>query len=223
MSENTEVMVPSDVGPAVLGPDFWSALQWASTEHQTQDRKGKPKVPYVSHLLGVASLVLEAGGTETQAVAALLHDIVEDQDVTPEQIRARYGERVERIVLACTDDLPGSGEESTRDEADWSARKQEYLAHLAEEHDEDILIVSGADKLHNARAIVADLRAGAPALTSFNAPPDKQLWYYKKLDEILVDKLPAYLRRELRAAIEELTRLTNLPLEAAAWNAAHSP
>src|SRR4051812_25738069 len=91
--------------PGRLGEPFTAAVAWAAELHRDQHRKGKPDVPYLSHLLGVASLVLEAAGTETEAIAALLHAAIEDQGVAVHDIVARFGARVSHIVLACTDDL----------------------------------------------------------------------------------------------------------------------
>lgn len=235
MRKSPGIILSGNEAPAILGPAFWSAIQWVSEAHKDQCRKGKPKVPYVSHLLGVASLVLEAGGTETEAIAALLHDAVEDQDITLEEIRSRYGTRVEKIVAGCTDShaVPGDDPETpspphgaranrpVRNAANWHKRKQASLAHLKKEQDAGILLVSGADKLHNARAIVADLHTGRPAWTQFNAPPTDQLWYYRSLRDVLSHRIPAYLGRELRTAVDEIVRLTNVAVETVAWRKAH--
>lgn len=209
------------MAPAVLGPAFASALQWLSHAHRDQHRKGKPTVPYVSHLIGVASLVLEAGGTETEAVATLLHDAIEDQDVTAADIRARYGARVEEIVVACTDNVDDDDTTKTRGAANWHARKESYLAYLKVEHDAGILLVTAADKLHNARAMVADLRTGELAWTTFNAPPADQLWYYGSLCDVFRGRIPEYIDRELQAAVTEIVRLTDVTVETVAWFEAH--
>jgi (p)ppGpp synthase/HD superfamily hydrolase len=128
-----------------LGPAFEVALVYASMLHRTQTRKSSA-VPYVSHLLGVASLVIEEGSTETQAIAALLHDAVEDQGGRPrlDEIRERFGEGVAAIVDACTD----AYEEP---KPPWRPRKEAYIARLASEPP-DALLVSVADKVHNALA-----------------------------------------------------------------------
>jgi (p)ppGpp synthase/HD superfamily hydrolase len=128
-----------------LGPAFEVALVYASMLHRTQTRKSSA-VPYVSHLLGVASLVIEEGSTETQAIAALLHDAVEDQGGRPrlDEIRERFGEGVAAIVDACTD----AHEEP---KPPWRPRKEAYIARLASEPP-DALLVSVADKVHNALA-----------------------------------------------------------------------
>ena len=220
MTEPSEIPLPGDDVPAVLGPAFSSALQWVAHAHRDQHRKGKPTVPYVSHLIGVASLVLEAGGTETEAVAALLHDAIEDQDITASDIRHWYGARVEEIVVACTDNVDDDAA-GTRGTANWHARKESYLSHLEDERDAGILLVTGADKLHNARAMVADLRTGELAWTTFNAPPADQLWYYGSLRDVFRGRIPEYIDQEFQAAVAEIVRLTEVPVESAAWFEAH--
>ena len=228
MSEQAVKHPPSDE-PGVTGKPFRKALTWAAKLHQRQHRKGKPQVPYVSHLLGVTAIVLEAGGTETEAVAALLHDAIEDQQVTDADISRRFGPRVVDIVRGCTDDLvaPGDDPEQADDVTphrtteSWAARKAAYLDHLATVDDPSILLVTGADKLHNARAIVDDLLTSPPAWTVFNAAPVNQLEYYASLRKVLVHRLPESLGRELRAAVDEMALLTNVEVETAAWREAH--
>ena len=219
------MLAPGTDLPAVLGSAFSAAVQWASELHATQIRKGKPTVPYMAHLLGVAALVLEAGGTETEAVAALLHDSIEDARVSAEEIEARFGPKVASIVLACTDDLtPGDDDAAVapRGKGDWHARKQAYLEHLRTETDPSVLAVAAADKLNNAHAIVADIRAAAVpgAWARFNAPPEDQLWYYQSLRDAFGSDTPEFLSRELRAAVDEIDRLTDRDAETAAWHAA---
>ncbi|MDI3309273.1 MAG: HD domain-containing protein, partial [Acetobacteraceae bacterium] len=125
------------------------AASFALSIHAEQKRKGTD-LPYISHLLSVAGLVLEHGGDEEQAMAGLLHDAIEDCGAEHEAaIRDRFGERVARIVRACTD-------ADTKPKPPWRVRKQAYLRHL-EQADTDVLLVSCCDKLHNARAILSDL------------------------------------------------------------------
>ena len=192
-----------------LGPNFLKALAWVSDLHGEQARKGKPDVPYVSHLIAVASLVLEDGGTEDEAIAALLHDAVEDQGTRPAELAEQFGETVARIVEHCTDDLENDRLEGTKSRGadNWKARKEAYLARL-EHADAASLRVSAADKLHNARAIVADLRRqGRSALDVFNAPPSEVVWYYRSLDAVFARRLPGLLSSELTAAVRELVDL----------------
>lgn len=224
-----DVRYPPGDEPGRVGKPFRKALVWATKLHEGQHRKGKPQVPYVSHLLGVTAIVLESGGTETEAVAALLHDAIEDHRVPDEEIRRRFGPRVLAIVRACTDDLvaPGDDPEQAdgvtprRTAADWGARKAAYLDHLAVVDDPSTLLVSTADKLHNARTIVDDLRTAPPAWTAFNASPVQQLEYYGRLRQVLAGRIPKALDREFGAAVDSMARLTNVEVETAAWRDAH--
>lgn len=166
--------------PTSLSERYREALLVAFDLHRAQRRKGTD-IPYVAHLLGVSSLVLEDGGSEDEAIAALLHDAVEDQPRdgrTAREIRERFGERVFHIVVALTDSADGSDD---RGVASWLDRKREYLERLPTKPS-PVLRVAAADKLHNARAILADLESLGDALwTRFNAPKDHQLWYYREL------------------------------------------
>ncbi len=228
MTEQGVKYPPSDE-PGRMGKPFRKALAWAAELHERQHRKGKPQVPYVSHLLAVTAIVLEAGGTETEAISALLHDAIEDQQVTDVEISRRFGPRVVEIVHGCTDDLvaPGDDPEQADDMTphrtaeNWAARKAAYLDHLATVEDQSVLLVAGADKLHNARSIVDDLRTSPPAWTPFNAAPVNQLEYYASVRRTLGRRLPEPLGRELRAAVDEIVLLTNVEVETAAWREAH--
>jgi hypothetical protein len=167
---------PADLAPPPLTARFDRGVALARELHSNQVRKGS-QTPYLSHLLGVCSLVLDDGGDEDEAIAALLHDAVEDQggQKTLRRIRQQFGERVANIVEACsdTDVIP---------KPPWRARKEAYIVHL---HDPKLppgaLRVSLADKLHNARAILFDLRAGHDVFSRFSADRDAQLWYYAAL------------------------------------------
>lgn len=159
-----------------LTRNFDDALQWAADLHRFQERKGTG-IPYVSHLLSVASLVLEYGGDEDQAIAALLHDSIEDQGVTEDQIAQRYGTRVAAIVRACTDS-------ETIPKPPWKQRKREYIEHLPKVP-ADVLLVSLADKTHNARAIAADVaREGERYFERFAGGADGTRWYYRRLADV---------------------------------------
>jgi (p)ppGpp synthase/HD superfamily hydrolase len=184
----------------LLSPRFAEAVAWAIELHGDQVRKGTP-IPYVSHLLAVAALVLEGGGSEDEAIAAVLHDTLEDTDATARDIEERFGRDVAQIVLACTDTT-----ESPK--PPWRPRKEAYLRHLAEEATTDgALLVAAADKLHNARSILADLRRDGDQLwTRFNAGPEDQLWYYRSLVDILSRRLPGPLTDELARVVTDLER-----------------
>lgn len=172
----------ASTGPTVVLTDrYTAAVAYASALHSTDVRKGT-EVTYLCHLLGVSALVLEAGGSEDQAIAGLLHDAVEDAGGLPRltDIRARFGDLVADIVLACSDSTDRAWKESV----DYWVRKQAYLDHLEDPAtDLRAVLVSIADKVHNARATVTDLqRSGVEVLDKFNAP-DRSLIvrYYDEL------------------------------------------
>ncbi len=167
---------------------FGEALRYAAEVHRRQRRKGT-SIPYVSHLLAVCSLVLEDGGGEDEAIAALLHDAVEDQGGRDrlEEIHRRFGDHVARIVEGCTD-------AETIPKPPWRERKERYIAHLRSAS-RAVLRVSAADKLHNARAILADYRGlGEPLWERFNGRRDGTLWYYRALTSAFKEGVPASWR-----------------------------
>lgn len=163
------------------------------------------QIPYAAHLMIVAGLVLEDGGDETQAIAALLHDAVEDGGGWPmlEHIRAEFGGDVAAIVEACSDSLDPD------DTRTWRERKASYLAHLPDVTLEGTLRVALADKVHNARSIVRDYRAEGHILWErlTNKTVDDQLWYYRGLLEFFSTRRPGPLVEDLRHALAELEDL----------------
>lgn len=172
---------------------FDAALAYASDAHRTQLRKGSG-VPYISHLLGVASIALEFGADEDQAIAALLHDAVEDQGGLERlaDIRARFGDRVAGIVQDCTDAV-------IVPKPPWRARKELYLASLAHKH-RDSLLVSLADKTHNAEAIAADrAQIGDAIWDRFTGGREGSLWYYRALVSAFAIPFPGQVARLRRA------------------------
>jgi (p)ppGpp synthase/HD superfamily hydrolase len=185
---------------AVLTARFSEAVRWASLLHSDQSRKGT-RIAYVSHLLAVASLVLEDGGDEDEAIAGVLHDAMEDKAVSEAEIRSRFGGRVGAIVVACSDGVGGP-----RDERDWRPRKEEYLAHLASgDLPDGTLRVAAADKLHNARSILTDLQEHGPEIWDrFHAGPADQRWYYVKVSEVLSANHDGVTTRELARVVEAL-------------------
>jgi GTP pyrophosphokinase len=159
-------------------------------------------VPYVAHVLSVAALVLEAGGDEDQALAALLHDVVEDCGGAPvlDEIRHEFGDRVARIVDGCTD----SDEEP---KPPWRERKERYLRHL-QQGGEDVRLVSLADKLHNVRSIVLDYRyLGDKVWERFTGGREGTLWYYRALVDIYRRGPSNRWLDELERNVAELERL----------------
>ena len=192
----------------MVGSRFVKAVERACDWHDGQVRKGSG-VPYVSHLLAVASLVLEAGGDEEQAIAAMLHDAVEDRPdlASPETIREEFGDRVADIVVECSD--REHGVEGTPD--NWRARKEDYVRSLSSAS-RDALLVSCADKLHNARSLLRDLVQEKEAVWDrFNqTEPAEQLWYYRALAEVFTERIrkPAWLAEELHRTVEDIAALT---------------
>lgn len=179
------------------------ALRFALAAHGPQTRKGVP-IPYASHLLQVAGLVLEAGGDAHQAAAALLHDTLEDcEDVDAAALRERFDADVVAIVEACTDTLPG---DTPGGKSPWSERKARHLERLARAPARARL-VAACDKLHNLRCLVADLRAEGPAtLDRFNARPEALRGYYEAARSVLADALPAPLQRDFDVQLQALRR-----------------
>jgi (p)ppGpp synthase/HD superfamily hydrolase len=196
-----------------LGPRFARAVEWSAKLHRGQSRKGAG-TPYVSHPLNVAALVLEHGGSETEAIAALLHDAIEDAGVTRKKIRRRFGAKVARIVEGCTD-VPTRGKAAAKARArkrsakNWHERKQHSLRHLDDPATPTaVLRVRAADQLANARSIVADLRRNGPEVWQrFHAGAVDQLWYHRSASLVLSRRLPGALTDELRSTVGEMERL----------------
>ena len=190
----------------------WSSLMdaaaFAMTIHADQVRKGS-EVPYLGHLLGVASLVLEHGGDEDQAIGGLLHDAIEDQGAHQEPaIHGRFGPRVADIVRGCTD-------ADTSPKPPWQARKEAYIHHL-EDASPDILLVSCADKVFNARAIVTDLKThGDAVFERFTAGKDGTLWYYGALADVFDRRMPSALAGELADQVREMRELAAVAVPSA--------
>lgn len=185
-----------------LGPRFQRAFEFAAKKHAGQTRKAST-IPYLSHLIGVASLVLEAGGDEDLAIAALLHDVVEDCGGEPmlKEVRRRFGSRVAKIVDGCTDAyvIP---------KPEWRERKVSYINRLKTE-DADTRLVSAADKLNNIRSILSDYRAvGESVWSRFNGKRDGTLWYYRTLREEFLRSKPNRITRDFDLAVRELESLT---------------
>jgi (p)ppGpp synthase/HD superfamily hydrolase len=189
-------------GAVKLGPCVLRAFQFAAKKHAGQTRKAST-IPYIAHLMGVASLVLEAGGDEDLAIAALLHDVVEDCGGAPmlKEVRRRFGKRVAHIVDGCTD-------ADTDPKPPWRERKENYLRHL-KTADADTRLVSAADKLNNVRSILADYREiGESIWARFNGGREGTLWYYRALRDEFLRHQSNRLTREFELAVRELEALT---------------
>ena len=186
--------------PAALGPRLQRAFRYAAEKHAGQTRK-QTAVPYLSHLMAVASLVLEAGGDEDLAIAALLHDVVEDCGGTPilRDVEKKFGPRVAKVVEGCTDTV-------LEPKPPWRQRKEDYLREL-KDADSDTRLVSAADKLHNVRSILTDYRhQGETIWSRFNGKKEGTLWYYRAL-RAEFQRTPNRLTDELEIAVAELEQL----------------
>jgi (p)ppGpp synthase/HD superfamily hydrolase len=179
-----------------------NAVAFALEAHGTQVRKGT-KIPYVSHVIRVCGLVLEHGGDAQQAAAGLLHDTIEDCDVSEAELRARFGADVATMVRALSDVLEG---DTAKQKSPWLKRKQKYVAHLAHISPRARL-VAACDKLDNLRAMVDDIAAnGARTLRRFSGSPRQIRWYYESVIGALSPYVPHRLRAELRLLLAELAR-----------------
>ena len=185
------------------GEKFGEALSYAGQVHRDQRRKGT-QVPYVTHLLAVAAIVGENGGTEEEVVAALLHDAPEDQggEDRLQDIRDRFGDEVAGIVAGNTDTFEDP-------KPPWRERKVRYLARIAHEP-ESVRLVSAADMLHNAQSILADLRSvGDELWQRFNGGRDGTLWYYRALVEAFETAGSNPVVEELDRVVAEMERLSD--------------
>jgi GTP pyrophosphokinase len=184
-----------------LSPRFEAAVAFAADLHRRQVRKGTG-VPYMAHLMGVASLALEHGASEDEAIAAVLHDAVEDQGgaATADEIRQRFGDTVADIVAGCTDT-------DRTPKPPWRERKEAYVAKLAAASP-SVRLVSLCDKLHNARAILADYRTGGEAVWArFNGGKQGTLWYYRALVEAFRAPGVTPLWQEFERVVREIEGL----------------
>ncbi len=184
---------------------FADALQFATELHAEQTRKGSG-VPYITHLIGVAALVGDHGGSESQVIGALLHDAIEDCIKTrpdlPDEITARYGEDVLAMVQAVSDT-------EVHPKPPWEERKRSYIAHVEEAEDADpSLLISVADKLYNARTILRDLNViGDEIWDRFKASRDQSLWYYRALaDAFLAKRWPTETQAQLAAELDRVVK-----------------
>lgn len=187
----------------ILSQRFTDALTFATTLHANQIRKGSG-VPYISHLLGVTSIALEHGANEDEAIAALLHDAIEDQGgaAIREEIRRRFGDTVTEIVNGCTD-------ADTTPKPPWRQRKEAYIAHIPTASN-SVRLVSAADKLHNARSILTDYHiVGEAVWERFQGGREGTLWYYRSLVVAFRQAGSSPLIDELDRVVLELEELVD--------------
>jgi GTP pyrophosphokinase len=190
----------------MLSERFTNALTFATQLHAEQTRKGSG-IPYIAHLIGVASIALEYGANEDEAIAALLHDAIEDQggEATREEIRRRFGDTVTEIVDGCTDS-------DQTPKPPWRQRKEAYIAHIPTAS-ASVRLVSASDKLHNVRSILKDYRLLGDALWDcFKGGKNGTLWYYRSLVEAFHTAESTPLVDELERTVSELEGLVGIPL-----------
>ena len=193
-----------DGNSATYSGAFTDALAFATEIHGDQRRKSAPGEPegpsYLGHILGVAALVIEDGGSEAEVIGALLHDSIEDTETTEADLAARFGQDVSAIIVGCTD-------ADTLPKPPWRERKERYIEALPRESP-SVLRVSNADKLYNARTILRDLRlVGETVWDRFNGGRGGTLWYYRSVSDIFVETNPGYLADELQRVVAEIERL----------------
>jgi (p)ppGpp synthase/HD superfamily hydrolase len=202
------------------GTRLVSAVSLAAHLHRDQKRKGT-EIPYLSHLLAVSSLVMEARGSEDEVIAALLHDAIEDQGDSYEggrsglrnRIGSDFGPVVLGIVNACTDDeghLKGEAASEQAEAIAWRNRKRQYITHLGKVEDLGILRVSCADKLHNVRCMVTDYQKLGDAIWQrFRTKSrDDQLWYYRELSQVFSGKNVGDIADQLRWVVKLLDSIS---------------
>ena len=180
------------------------ALALAIEAHTGQYRKGTKKIPYIIHPLGVASIALEYQADEDQAIAALLHDVLEDggKQYSP-IILEKFGQRVHDIVCACTDGLP----DKYGLKSDWKPRKDKYLKYL-NTVSEDVILVVSADKLHNVRSIIDDFHVmGNRVFDKFTPSKKETLWYYRSVADIAMQHSLLEITGALHKAVMQMEKL----------------
>ncbi len=186
----------------MLNESFIQAVSFAKEVHKGHLRKGT-QIPYISHLMAVASLVLESGGSEDEAIAALLHDAVEDGGGEPvlDEIKKRFGQNVASIVDDCTETYEDP-------KPPWKGRKDAYISHI-KEGSPSVKLVSCADKLHNVRCILSDYRqVGEVLWNRFSASKEETLWFYQSMADVLCaseDGIKVYA--DLDNAVKELEKI----------------
>ena len=194
----------------ILTDKFSEALALAIEAHDGQYRKGT-RTPYISHPMAVAAIALEFGANEYQAIAALLHDVLEDGGIHyATVIREKFGDNVYSIVQGCTDGTPCQQPDVHTGKLDWYERKINYLEHLkTASKANDVLLVVAADKLHNVRCIIQDLQTiGECVFERFTTKKEGTLWYYRSVSDILHARSLCPITKTLYNAVSEMEKLT---------------
>jgi (p)ppGpp synthase/HD superfamily hydrolase len=206
-----------------LGKRFFKATEWAAARHTARGAAAQP-TPSLGQVLGIASMVLEDGGTEREAIAAMLLDAIGDDAPPLDELRERFGKKVTRIIARCVDDRPEPnvrGREVGTNE--WRERRRRFLEELEQVDNEGVIRVAAADTVREVRTLGTTLRRhGSIAFARFPTPPNDQLEYYRSLQRVFTRHLPrGHLAQDLRVAITEMERLVELDTATAAWRVSH--
>jgi (p)ppGpp synthase/HD superfamily hydrolase len=202
---------------------FFKAAEWSAAHHAARAR-GSRSTPSLGQVLGLASLVIEDGGTEREAIAAMLLDAVGDREAPIDEIRDRFGKKVAQLVARCAEDRPDAGLELLDlDVKTWKERRDVYVEQLEASDDQRVVRVFAAHSLRELLGLVRDLRRhGSIAFARFVTPPNDQLAYYRSLLTVYSRRMASgYLTQEIRVALTEVERLVELDTATAAWRVAH--
>ena len=210
-TSSTDTSSPKRLATAQYSERYDAALLFAAQQHRFQERKGGKQIPYIYHLLAVSALVWEDGGDEDQAIAALLHDVLEDTPTQPDELQRRFGKRATSFVELCTDANPADGEPKQP----WRPRKEAHFEHLIHAAEPAGLRVTCADKVHNIEAQLADARAAgttpmeqAKFWANFKGGFAGTLWYYRNVCEAIGNQLgDSELFARLNVRVDELGQL----------------
>jgi (p)ppGpp synthase/HD superfamily hydrolase len=218
-------MADSDAAHEIhLSKRFYKATEWAAARHAERAHDALPVTPSLGQVLGIASLVLEDGGTEREAIAAMLLDAVGDDAAPDDEIRERFGKKTARLVASGAAVRADAGRGPDRlDAAAWRERRARALELLERDDDPSVLRVQAADLLRELRSVIGELRRhGSIAFARFPAPPNEQLEHYRSLVGAFTLRMPrSHLDHELRSTVAEMEHLAELETATAAWRVAH--
>jgi (p)ppGpp synthase/HD superfamily hydrolase len=202
---------------------FFRAAEWAAARHEARQRTART-TPSLGQVLGIASLVIEDGGSEREAIAAMILDALGDGELPISELRQEFGKKVAKLVARSLADRPAAGvDPSELDAAAWKERRERYLDGLDLDDDERVGRLAAADTLREVRTLIGDLRRhGSIAFARFATPPNDQLEWYRSLLAVFTRRMArGHLVQELRTSITEMERLVELDTATAAWRVAH--